>query len=501
MENFEASDLSNENIENQQPVMPEAESQAAAAEETAYRGSGAGRKESPYANSPYVMQHPASEAPVREKKAAKPRKEKKTKGGFFRKLLAAVLSLAMVAGSCGLTAYLVNDYWEDRTNAMVNDFSKQIEGLQAQIDAASAANTGNSISGSPISSDGGLTPSQVYAQNVNSVVMVRCEITGTAYGQPAVGYSNGSGFILSENGYILTNAHVVEGATSVNVTTYGGEVYSAEVCGADATNDVAVLKIEAENLPAVKVGSSSNLIVGDQVAAIGNALGELTATMTVGYISAKDRDVTTDGTTINMIQTDAAVNSGNSGGPLFNMKGEVVGIISAKYSGASSSGASIEGIGFAIPMDDVMKLVGDLMEFGYVKGAYMGVMISDMDPQYAAVAKLYGLPVGPIIQSTEEGGAADQAGIQAGDIVLKLGSTDIGTVAELTRTLRSYEPGDTATVTVYRSGQTLNLQITFDEKPADTDTATQQPQETQPPQDSTEGATNPYGNWPFGGKD
>ena len=126
-----------------------------------------------------------------------------------------------------------------------------------------------------------------------------------------------------------------------------------------------------------------------------------------------------------------------------------------------------------------MKLVGDLMEFGYVKGAYMGVMISDMDPQFAAVAKVYGLPVGPIIQSTEEGGAADRAGIQAGDIVLKLGSTEITTVAELTRTLRSYNPGDTATIVVCRNGQSMELRITFDEKTMNTDTATQ---ETQPPQ-------------------
>ena len=478
MENFETSDLSNENIENQQPVMPEEVPQAEVVEETVYRGSGAGRKESPYANSPYVMQHPASETPVREK-TAKPKKAKKSKGGFFKKLLAAVLSLAMVAGGCGLTAYLVNDYWEGRTDEMVAEFGKQIQDLQKQIDAASAANTGNSVSGSPVATDGGMTPSQVYAKNVNSVVLISCEIVSSAYGQSMTGYSTGSGFILSANGYILTNAHVVEGATSVKVTTYSGKEYKAEVCGADSTNDVAVLKVEAENLPAVTVGSSENLIVGDQVVAIGNPLGELTATMTVGYVSAKDRDVTTDGATINMIQTDAAINSGNSGGPLFNMKGEVVGITSAKYSGSSSSGATIEGIGFAIPMDDVMKLVGDLMEFGYVKGAYMGVMISDMDPQFAAVAKVYGLPVGPIIQSTEEGGAADRAGIQAGDIVLKLGSTEITTVAELTRTLRSYNPGDTATIVVCRNGQNMELRITFDEKTMNTDTATQ---ETQPPQ-------------------
>ena len=275
-------------------------------------------------------------------------------------------------------------------------------------------------------------------------------------------------------------------------------------CGADSTNDVAVLKVDAENLPAVVVGSSADLIVGDQVVAIGNPLGELTATMTVGYVSAKDRDVTTDGTTINMIQTDAAINSGNSGGPLFNMKGEVVGITSAKYSGASSSGATIEGIGFAIPMDDVMKLTGDLMEFGYVKGAYMGVMISDMDPQFAAVAQVYGLPIGPIIQSTDKGGAADRAGIQAGDIVLKLDSTEITTVSELTRALRSYEPGDTAVITVCRNGQNLELRITFDEKTSDPNAATQEtvpPQTEAPQEDSTEGWDNPFGNWPFGGRD
>ena len=498
MENFETSNIPNENM--QQPVEPAAEPQVeTAAEETTYRGSGAGRKESPYANSPYVMQHPVKETPGREKKAPKQKKVKTHKGGFFRKMLAAVLALAVVAGSCGLTAFLVNDYWEDRTDEMMGSFNSQIRDLQAQIDAASAANTGNSVSGSPVTSDGGLTPSQVYARNVNSVVLISCEIKGTAYGQTTVGYSTGSGFILSENGYILTNAHVVEDATSVTVTAYSGETYAAEVCGADSTNDVAVLKVNAENLPAVAVGSSANLIVGDQVVAIGNPLGELTATMTVGYVSAKDRDVTTDGTTINMIQTDAAINSGNSGGPLFNMKGEVVGITSAKYSGASASGATIEGIGFAIPMDDVMKLVGDLMEFGYVKGAYMGVMISDMDPQFAAVAQVYGLPIGPIIQSTEEGGAAHRAGIQAGDIVLKLGSTEITTVSDLTRALRSYEPGDTTTVTVCRNGQNVELRITFDEKTMNTDTATQ---ETQPPQqEESQGGNDPYGNWPFGGND
>ena len=474
---------------------PVAEPQTASAAEpvveAAYRGAGTGRKESPYANSPYVMQHTASETP-KPRKTPKAKKAKAKKGGFFRKLLAAVLALAVIGGSCGLTAYFVNEYWEDEMEQMENSLSLQIRNLQTQIDELSPASTGNSVSE-------GMTPSQVYARNVNSVVLISCEVAGTSYGQPAVGYSSGSGFILSENGYILTNAHVVEGATNVTVTTYVGEEYAAQVCGADSTNDVAVLKVDADGLPAVTVGSSADLIVGDQVVAIGNPLGELTATMTVGYVSAKDRDVTTDGTTINMIQTDAAINSGNSGGPLFNMKGEVVGITSAKYSGASASGATIEGIGFAIPMDDVMKLTADLMEFGYVKGAYMGVMISDMDPQYASIAGVYGLPVGPIIQSAEEGGPAHKAGIKAGDIVLKLGATEISTVSELTRALRDYEPGDTTTIVVYREGRSMELRITFVEKPA---SAASVPQQTEPNPTETPEEGNPFdGNWPFGGND
>ena len=510
MENFDQTNFSEENA-----YIPENTPVEEPAPQNPYRGAGTGRKESPYADSPYVMQHPQPEENRREQNyweqpryeaPQKPKKPKKQKKGFFKKLLAAVLALAVVGGSCGVTAWLVSDYWADQTEQMKKSFDHQILALQSQIDAISSANTGNSVSGSPVASDGSLTPSQVYAQNVDSVVLISCEVVSSAYGQSVVGYSRGSGFILTENGYILTNAHVVDGATSVVVITYGGESYAAEVCGADSTNDVAVLKVNAENLPAVTVGSSANLIVGDQVVAIGNPLGELTATMTVGYVSAKDRNVTTDGTTINMIQTDAAINSGNSGGPLFNMKGEVVGITSAKYSGSSASGATIEGIGFAIPMDDVMKLTGDLMEFGYVKGAYMGVMIADMDEQTAALAKVYGLPVGPIIQSREDGSAAAKAGIEAGDIVLKLGNTDIATVSDLTRALRNYQPGDSTTVVVYRSGQTLNLTITFDEKPADTSASTQEtvPQETAPQGGNggqQEGGSfdwfNPFGDWGF----
>ena len=443
-----------------------------------YSGAGVGRKESPFADSPYetyrqpnpnayrcgstyVPPIPPQQPPV------KPKKPKKEGRGVWKKILCAVLAVAVIAGSCGITAAMVNNRWETRTDeivAKVEMQTVQMEELRRQIAAAQAAAGGNSVSGT-VAVGEGLTPGQVYAKNVQSVVLISCTVQSSSFGQPVTGTSTGSGFILTENGYVVTNAHVVEGATAITVSTHGGQELEAKLVGSDATNDVAVLKVEAEGLPAVEIGSSSDLIVGDQVVAIGNPLGELTSTMTAGYVSAKNRDVTTDGTTINMIQTDAAINSGNSGGPLFNMKGQVVGITTAKYSGSSSSGASIEGIGFAIPIDDVMGLVDDLMNYGYVTGAFLGVMVSDMDKQ---TASYYGLPVGVYIQEITPGYCAEEAGLQAKDIIVKLGDYEVGSLTDLTRALRNFKAGDTTTITVYRAGMEKVFTITLDEKPADT---------------------------------
>ena len=297
-----------------------------------------------------------------------------------------MLTLALVAGGCLITADAVNRKWERRTDAL----ARQLQDLQKQLDSIELQKE-QPVIGNPVSETGTLTPGQVYARNVNSVVIVYSQVSYYAYGKETSGTSTGSGFIISEDGYVLTNYHVIEGAKSVTVVTHGGDQLSAAIIGSDAANDVALLKVEGKGMPAVTLGSSEELSVGDQVAAIGNPLGELTSTMTVGYISGKERAVTSDNTTIHMIQTDAAINSGNSGGPLFNMKGEVIGITTAKYSGQSSSGASIEGIGFAIPIDDVMDVIGDLLEFGYVKTAYMGITVVNMDPSVAAT---YNLPVG-----------------------------------------------------------------------------------------------------------
>ena len=268
------------------------------------------------------------------------------------------------------------------------------------------------------------------------------------------------------DGYILTNYHVVEDATSLMVTTSAGTEYPAVPVGFDDRNDIALLRIEAEGLPYATLGSSDDLIVGDQVVAIGNPLGELTATLTVGYISAKERDVTTDGTIINMLQTDAAINAGNSGGPLFNMKGEVVGIITAKYSGSTSSGASIEGIGFAIPIDDVLDKIQQIKEHGYVSTPYMGVSVDNRNAG-----------IGAYVVSVESDGSAFAAGIRAGDIIMSLGDYQVISVEYLTKVLKNFKVGDTTTVTVLRNRKLLDMTITFAERPQASKTV---PSETLP---------------------
>ena len=496
MDTYENNDLiPNESIpQPEEPVVPQPIADMPAQEEhaaprgaesvqeapAAYRGAGSGRRESPYADSPYVMNHPprqeTSAQPEYQPRYAAPKPPKaKAKGGWGKRIGAAALAVAVVAGGCLITAASVNSYWESRNHQTVTQLTQQIQSLQDQIDALSRQAGGNSLSGSPVSSTG-MTPGQVYAQNVNSVVAVTAKVQSASYYGVTEGTSTGSGFILTEDGYVVTNCHVVEGATAVSVVMHNGLEYPAEVIGTDATNDIAVLKTDAQNLPAVSSGSSDDLVIGDMVVAIGNPLGELTSTQTVGYVSGKDRDVTTDNTIINMIQTDAAINSGNSGGPLFNMNGQVVGITTAKYSGTTGSGASIEGIGFAIPIDDVLGIISDLMEHGYVTGAYLGVSVSDTD---AASAAMFGLPVGAYVRTVEPGAAAEKAGIQPKDIIIDLGGYEVEGITTLTRALRNFKAGDTTTVTVVRSGQQLKLDITLDEKPHDTE-ASSVPQETQP---------------------
>lgn len=418
----------------------------------------AGKKRSPYADSDYVTPFDTAGMPDYGRTPVQPEpSHKKRRGGKI--FLSVVLIIALVVSCCGATAVLVNEYWEEQLDLSNQVMNNKLSVLQEQLDAMNSG----SIGGSPEASDDGLlTPGQVYGQNVAAVVAITSQGTTTnIYGQVSETASSGSGFLISQDGYVVTNYHVVQGANSLSVLTYDGDEYQAKLVGYDATNDICVLKIEAEAMPFVCLGSSDALAVGDRVAAIGNPLGELTSTLTVGYISAKDRMITTEGTAINMLQTDAAINSGNSGGPLFNMKGQVVGITTAKYSGTSTSGAVIEGIGFAIPMDDVAGMIRDLQEYGYITGAYLGVSVMNV----AESAQVYGLPAGASVREVVPGYAAHRAGLQVQDIIVNLGGYDVESMSDLSRALRRFEAGDTTTITVYRFGREVNLSITLDEKP------------------------------------
>ena len=309
-----------------------------------------------------------------------------------------------------------------------------------------------------------LTTVQVYELTVNSVVGSNTEITTNAFGQEAVAASSGSGFILSEDGYIITNAHVVDGATTIEVALFNGDCFPAELVAADSSYDIAVLKIEGKGMPAVSVGDSDTLKVGEEVVAIGNPLGELTFTMTNGILSALDREINIDGNPQSMLQTNAAINSGNSGGPLFDMDGNVIGVTSAKYSGSTMTGTSIEGLGFAIPINDALKVAYDLVEYGFVKGqAYLGVTVRTLDSDTAAY---YSLPVGPRVEALVTGSCADKAGVQVGDIIIKVDGEDVENNAGLQSMMKKRKAGETITLTVFRMGAELELTVTLDEKPS-----------------------------------
>lgn len=413
------------------------------------------KKPSPFADSPYVMSgQPQAEDAWQEKvSCTAPEKPKKKGSKWGKRVVAAVLVVALVAAGCYITAFSVNGYWAGQVQMLQQSFEQKLEDLQQQIKDNSYTGNGNSISGSVNTSSDGLTPGQVYAKNVNSVVSVSATDTG----------SGGSGFIISEDGYIVSNYHVIEGSSRVKIITNDEQQYDAKIVGYDAANDVAVLKIEATGLQYAAIGSSDDLIVGDQVVAIGHPLGNETPTLTVGYVSAKDQSISTDGSIINMLQTDAAINSGNSGGPLFNMKGEVVGITTAKYSGTTSSGASIESVGFAIPIDDVVRKLQDLVDYGYVTGAYLGVSVMDMNSE---ILEAFGFPKGAYVAETVPGYCAYKAGVQAKDMIIAVGQYEVDSVNGLTRALQKFKAGDVTTVTVWRAGAVLVLDITLDEKPA-----------------------------------
>ena len=336
-----------------------------------------------------------------------------------------------------------------------------------------------------------MSDAEVYAAGVNSVVSIN--VTGTSgtnfFGQAVQTASAGSGFILTKDGYIVTNYHVVKDGEAVKVTLYSGDEYEAKYVGGDEDYDIAVIKVEAADLQPVTLGDSGSLNVGDHVLAIGNPLGELTFSMSGGMVSCVNRAINVDGTPFNMIQTDASINPGNSGGPLFNQYGEVVGIVSAKYS--STGNESVEGLGFAIPINDVFAMIQDIMTNGYVTNKpYLGVTAGTMTEQMAAQYR-YDITSGVFIYSVEEDSAADQAGLKMGDVITKVDDTALTSMEDLTVAKKQYSAGDTCTLTVYREGQETTVELTWGAVPADQQSNVSSEEQTQDNSQSGNGYMNP----------
>ena len=308
------------------------------------------------------------------------------------------------------------------------------------------------------------TANDIYSVGCRQTVGISLEITSSnIFGQTSSSAVAGTGFIITSDGYIMTNYHVIEPAYENNykitVLFKDGTSYEASIAGFEEDGDIAVLKIDANDLSPVTVGNSDNIAVGDSVFAIGHPLGELDFSMTSGRVSALDRSITADRNSapINMFQFDAAINSGNSGGPVFNESGEVIGIATAKV---GSSG--VEGLGFAIPINDAADIANELITKGYVSGkAYLGV---DIDTRYTSVyAQYYNLPEGAYVYNVESGSCAEKCGLAAGDIITQMGDEPIGSYSDLNAAIKQFKSGESVEIVVYRANEYVTLTVTFDE--------------------------------------
>ncbi len=424
-------------------------------------------KKSPFADSPYET--PFTTPPVQFQT---PPEKHKSGGKAWKPVVAAVAAVVVLVAGCSVSSIATGSHYRRQMRLMRQAVDDKLTVLEAQL--ADLPSEGQTAQPKPI---GVMTPGQVYSENAKSVVCILSLSRDVDENGQSVRVENsGSGFIMTADGYVVTNYHVIEATEGVTVKTFDGQKFDAEVVGYDAANDIALLKLEVTDLPYAEIGSSDQLAVGDQVVAIGHPLGNQSATLTVGYVSAKDQVIHTDGSSINMIQTDAAINSGNSGGPLFNTAGQVIGITTAKFSGYSSSGASIEGVGYAIPIDDVAAMLQDLKDFGRVKSAYLGVLVREVD----AHVQSYGLPAGAFVEKPMKGLAADKTGIKAQDIIVNVGGHDVKSVSDLTRVLRKFAAGDTVVATVWRGGEYVYISVTLEDKPEEKTDRLPMPQEGNP---------------------
>lgn len=393
-----------------------------------------------------------------------PDQGKKKSAGTGKKVVAVALGCSLLGGAMGFGGGILGARAARGAEGTTTILQGQRDTSQIQLAAIDTSRQ--------------LSPAEVYAANVNSTVGITTSVTTNLWGYQTTSAISGSGFILTEDGYILTNYHVIEDSTAISVALYDGTSHEAKIIGYDESNDIAVLKIDAEGLSPVVLGNSADLNVGESVVAIGNPLGELTFSLTSGTVSALDREITmSNGGTMDLIQTDCAINSGNSGGALFNLYGEVVGITNAKYS-SSSSGVSVDNIGFAIPIDNVRGIIESIIENGYVVKPYIGVSVTDVSTETQG----YGLPQGAAVKAVDGDSPAEKAGLQINDIITQAGGTQISGSSDLVSLIRDCEAGDELELTVYRQGENIQIKLTVGEKiqsAADNTSDTRTQQQTQ----------------------
>ena len=394
--------------------------------------------------------------PVQPQDAQPPKKKKKFNGKrVARSAVALVLAAAM-----GFAGGFVGAKFGGSGKVVIQQ-------VAPSSTADSASGSDSSITAAS-SSGSSLTTEQVADLVSPSVVVITTEQVVYSqwswYGQNQVESGAGSGVIISSDGYILTCAHVVDGASTITVTI-GDKDYTATLVGEDTTSDIAVIKIDADGLTPATVGNSDSLKVGQSVMAVGNPLGELGGTVTGGMISALNRSVTIQGSssvnTMSLIQMDASVSPGNSGGGLFNMNGELVGIVNAK-----SSSSDAEGLGFAIPINDAIKVAQELLENGYVTGRpYLGITylaVTDAQTASQLGVNAYGVYVVEVVK----GGPAEKAGLQAGDRIVSVDGTEIASKDDLGTLMQKHAAGDTLSITIARDGQMQTVNVTLSEKTA-----------------------------------
>ena len=394
--------------------------------------------------------------PVQPQDAQPPKKKKKFNGKHVaRSAVALVLAAAM-----GFAGGFVGAKFGGSGKVVIQQ-------VAPSSTADSASGSDSSITAAS-SSGSSLTTEQVADLVSPSVVVITTEQVVYSqwswYGQNQVESGAGSGVIISSDGYILTCAHVVDGASTITVTI-GDKDYTATLVGEDTTSDIAVIKIDADGLTPATVGNSDSLKVGQSVMAVGNPLGELGGTVTGGMISALNRSVTIQGSssvnTMSLIQMDASVSPGNSGGGLFNMNGELVGIVNAK-----SSSSDAEGLGFAIPINDAIKVAQELLENGYVTGRpYLGITylaVTDAQTASQLGVNVYGVYVVEVVK----GGPAEKAGLQAGDRIVSVDGTEIASKDDLGTLMQKHAAGDTLSITIARDGQMQTVNVTLGEKTA-----------------------------------